>query len=80
MPVLNVLIGHGKHVNLFDKKKRTPLFLASKNGCVDAVEALLNNGGNPFLQDLKDKNPLEIATNPLIKKMLVEKMDVNIYN
>lgn len=79
IPCLNVLTGNGKHVNLLDKKHRTPLFLAAKANYLKACEILLNNGANPFLRNNQDKLPIDITTNPLIKRELFERMEVKYF-
>lgn len=74
--VLNVLIANGKHINMTDKKKRTPLFLAAKSNYYDTCELLLQNGANPFMINIEDKKPYDVAANAALKKLLFIKMDV----
>ena len=76
LPILYFLITSGRHINLSDKKRRTPLFLAAKGNCLEACEMLINSGANPYLQDINDKRPIDMTDNVLIKRLLFEKMDV----
>ena len=50
------------NVNAKDKFGRTPIFLASRNGFLDCVQALLQNGADKDIEDRKGKKCLHYAT------------------
>jgi len=78
---LEILVHHGKHLNLLDLNKRTPLYLASKNNHFDVVKFLLEKGANPFLKSNNDKKPIDVCTEENIKRVLKVNMDnINITN
>jgi MATH domain/Ankyrin repeats (many copies) len=49
MPVLNLLLEEGADGNACNKWKETPLLIASNNGHLSAVQALLKHGADPSL-------------------------------
>ena len=50
------------NVNAKDKFGRTPIFLASRNGFLDCVQALLQNGADKDIEDRKGKKCLHYAS------------------
>jgi len=67
----------GKHVNLLDKKKRTPLFLAAQWNYFDICELLFNNGANPFILNIDEKRAIDVVTDPIVKKLILIQMGVS---
>ena len=60
--LLENLITQGADVNARDKGAWTPLHLAAKNGHVEALQILLENGANMHVKDIKHGwTPLHIA-------------------
>jgi|TARA_B110000483_G_scaffold58698_2_gene73277 ankyrin repeat protein len=60
--LLENLITQGADVNARDKGACTPLHLAAKNGHVEALQILLENGANMHVKDIKHGwTPLHIA-------------------
>lgn len=60
--LLENLIMQGADVNARDKGAWTPLHLAAKNGHVEALQILLENGANMHVKDIKHGwTPLHIA-------------------
>jgi len=78
---LEILVNHGKHLNLLDLNKRTPLYLAAKNNHFDVCKYLLEKGANPFKKSNNDKKPIDVCIEENIKRVLKVNMDnVNITN
>lgn len=69
---LRELISWGKHINLYDFKNRTPLFLASMNNNADCVKTLLDNDANPFMKNVDGQCPMDVTTDPSVKNLLFE--------
>ena len=66
-----LLLASKKFVNIFtSKEKATPLFIASQEGHLSAVETLLNFGGNPNMSTRKRWTPLMIASQNGHKKIV----------
>lgn len=53
--------GPTANVDLLDSESRTPLYLASESGSVDAVRLLLERGADDRLRDERGRTPLEAA-------------------
>lgn len=66
------LISFGKHVNLIDKNKRTPLHLAAYNNHYQAVKILIDNDASPFMKNINNKTPIEICQDVKVKKLIEE--------
>ena len=60
--ILNLLLQYSYKCNVYDKKLRTPLYLAALNNQKKCVELLVENGGNPYLVDKDGKRPEEVTT------------------
>ena len=60
---INLLIACGADPNAIDKRGVTPLHRAVRSRCADAVEALLERGGDPRRPNGKGSTPLQLATN-----------------
>ena len=73
--VLNYLLEIDKTCNLYDKKMRTPLYLASLNNHYKCVELLLKNGGNAYIGDIYGKKPSDVTTDVRIKDILLISSD-----
>lgn len=73
--VLEVLIRKGNHVNQFDNNRRTPLWLAAKNNQYECCSFLLAYEANPFLDNKDGKKPVEVTTDPLVKKLIIDYME-----
>ena len=68
--ILTILLKYSKFCNIYDKKNRTPLYLAALNNQKKCVEILLEKGGNPYITDINGKKPEDVTTNPRIKLIL----------
>ena len=66
------LISLGKHVNLVDNNKRTPLHLAASNNHYQAVKILVENNANPFAKTNKDEIAINLSNDLKIKKLIEE--------
>lgn len=66
------LISFGRHVNLIDKNRRTPLHLAAYNNHYQAVKILIDNDASPFMKDINNKTPIEICQDVKVKKLIEE--------
>ena len=73
--VLKYLLENDKTCNLYDKKMRTPLYLASLNNHYNCVELLLKNGGNAYIGDIYGKKPSDVTTDIRIKDILLISSD-----
>ncbi|WP_353279963.1 ankyrin repeat domain-containing protein [Wolbachia endosymbiont (group A) of Ennomos erosarius] len=63
-------MGKGAVINASDKYGNTPLHKATKNGLLETVRSLVENGTNLNLPDKRGKAPLQYA-NEDIKEMLL---------
>ena len=57
----NILIDHKANVNAKDKFRRTPLFLAARNGFADIVTKLQENGADIHIEDSSGSTALSYA-------------------
>lgn len=78
--MLEILIGKGKYLNQFDKKKRTPLYLAALNNQYECCVLLINNNANCFMEDENGKKAIDVATDSKIKVLLSDQMDAKYVN
>ena len=69
--MLKFLLENDKTCNLYDKKMRTPIYLASLNNHYKCVELLLKNGGNAFIRDVFGKKPSDVTSDQRIKDILL---------
>ena len=69
--MLKYLLEHGKTCNLYDKKMRTPLYLASYHNHKKCVQLLLEYGGNAYIGDIYGKQPVDVTTDEKIKDILM---------
>ena len=69
--MLKFLLENDKTCNLYDKKMRTPIYLASLNNHYNCVELLLKNGGNAYIGDIYGKKPSDVTTDVRIKDILL---------
>jgi ankyrin repeat protein len=68
------LIGAGAKIEFKDDLGCTPLHLACKKGCYEAVQMLLDNQANIYVRDKRDWTPLHYASyngHPKICKQLL---------
>lgn len=56
-----LLLQNGASVNPLDMVRETPLLIASRGGQSDVVAALLEFGGDPLLQNVREEMPLDMA-------------------
>ena len=68
--MLEMFLTFSKRCNIYDKKMRTPLYLAAMNNQKRCVELLLNKGGNPLLVDKNGRKPEDVTTNSDIRILL----------
>ena len=73
--MLKYLLEHGKTCNLYDKKMRTPLYLASYHNHKKCVQLLLEYGGNAYIGDIYGKKPSDVTTDIRIKDILLISSD-----
>ena len=59
--ILSLLLQYSEKCNVYDKKLRTPLYLAALNNQKKCVELLVEKGGNPYLVDKEGKKPEEVT-------------------
>lgn len=68
--IIKILLEHGAYIDCKDGGRRTPLFIASRLGHADCVEALLANGANPMIQTHIGTSALDVAKTYEIKAYL----------
>jgi ankyrin repeat protein len=76
--MLVFLIEKGNFVNIFDRNKRTPLFLAAKNNQFETCQILLEKQANPLLENKDGLKPIDVVSNINVKKLITEYMEVKI--
>jgi len=74
--ILEMLLKKGADINSLDHHLQTPLFHAASRGYKDLVEFLLSKGSDPTLLDNKKLTAIHYTTNPVIKKLIREKMGI----
>lgn len=75
--MLKLLFHYSERCNIFDRKRRTPLYLAALNNHKKCVEILLQHGANPGLPDKNGKKPENVTNDLSIKVML---QTTNVYD
>jgi len=60
--VAGVLLEHGAAVNAQESYNRTPLYLASEEGCLGIVRLLLQRGANIHARDKDGQTPIQRAS------------------
>lgn len=73
--LLQLLMKKGKCCNLYDKKRRTPLYHAALNNQTECCFILINKTGNLDLCDIDEKRPYDVITDPKLKHQILEIMD-----
>ena len=68
--MIELLIGYGCHINAKDIGNRTALFIASKNGYIKWVKALLAGEANPMIRTHKNLSPLEVAKDAVVESYI----------
>ena len=68
--MLEMFLTFSRRCNIYDKKMRTPLYLAAMDNQKRCVELLINKGGNPFLCDKNGRKPEDVTTNTDIRILL----------
>ena len=58
----NFLISNGAEVNISDENGQTPLYIASRNGCLESVKHLIENGATIDAKRDNGTTPLYIAS------------------
>lgn len=76
--MLQLLLKKGRCCNLYDNKRRTPLYLAALSNQAECCILLINNNGNLDLCDFDGKKPIDVTTDPNLKKQIQEIMDQNL--
>jgi ankyrin repeat protein len=74
--ILSTLFDYGIHINILDKKNRTPIWLAAKYNNSYICDLLIQNKANPFITDITGKKPYDVTMDSSIKKMIGDYMDV----
>lgn len=69
--MLDLLFRYSERCNIFDKKLRTPLYLAALNNHKKSCEILIDHGANPQMYDMNGKKP-ENVTNDLGIKLILQ--------
>ena len=59
-----------KKINVYDRRYRTPLYIAAINNQKECVELLLENGGNAYLADIDGNKPENVTEDVNIKVIL----------
>lgn len=59
--MLCALLSHGADMDVQDQRDMTPLLLAAREGCRDAVAILLNSGADRHIADDKGRVARDIA-------------------
>ncbi len=64
-------------VNAVDAQGETALIIAARKNALDIVRLLLDNGADPFAEDLAEKTALSYAHgNPDMEKLFAEKLNL----
>lgn len=61
LAVVKLLQKLGCKIDEFNNQKQSPMFLAIRYGHFDVVDYLLSQGANPFIEDYKGNNALQLA-------------------
>ena len=77
--MLEMFLTFSRRCNIYDKKMRTPLYLAAMNNQKRCVELLINKGGNPFLCDKNGRKPEDVTTNT-DKRIILQKKKKKPFN
>ena len=64
--MIELLIGYGWHINAKDIGNRTALIIASKNGNIKWVKALLAGEANPMIRTFNNLSALEVAKDVVV--------------
>ena len=75
LQMLELLVSKGKYLNQYDKKNRTPLYLAAMNNQYECCVYLVNHHANCFMEDIDGKKAIDVATDTKIKVLLSDQMD-----
>ena len=83
--VFETLIKHGADVNATNKNNRTALMIACNMGNVDAIDVILNAGGNPNIADDDGGSCIQYAVDAgcsktVLKTLINHGADVNVTN
>lgn len=68
--ILKLLLKYSKQCNVYDKKYRTPLYIAALNNQKKCVEILLEKGGNAYIADNYGKKPEDVTNDIEIRILL----------
>lgn len=69
--VCEVLLGEGCDPNSFGRYRRTPLWRAAYAGHSELLRTLLRSGGDPRECDAEGQRPIDVASNPPSKELLL---------
>ena len=81
--LLRFLCENGSQLNSYDRKMRTPIFLATIFDQVKCIEILLEYGANAYICDINGKKPIDVVISNKARNVLnyaVEKPYNDIYN
>lgn len=74
-----MLLEHGANPNVQDMGGRTPLFLASKLGCLQSVKLLLAYKAKPNIKAHSGESSLDVAYNYKVKSFLMKARSLHIF-
>ena len=65
MHAMELLLAHGANKDAESGKKETPLFLAAREGKLEAVKFLVMHNAQRHLADSMDQTPIDVARDHL---------------
>lgn len=74
--IIKILLSRGAFVDEIDMTHRTPLYLAARNGSLNAVEMLIANNANPSIKTNSKKLPISSAKTKEITNCISKAMNI----